>query len=112
MINVIDVFNSGRFLGALVRTMQQVFPTSRCFRVGRTMTGTTRPPRDVRRRRRVARAGHGGARQSGQGSRRSTAVCLTAEEMRLIDERSRGMILTDDYAPVENLLATVVRRGR
>lgn len=112
MINVIDIFNSGRFLGALVRTMQQVFPYVAVF-AGKD--GGAETDRDQRETFVVV----GALREldvvqlGGQpGEPTINDRLLSADEMRTLDDRSRGLTLTDDYAPVENLLTTVVRRGR
>jgi hypothetical protein len=34
---------------------------------------------------------------------------LTPEHLAVLKQRSRGLILTDDFAPVDNLLAPVIR---
>ena len=33
---------------------------------------------------------------------------LNAEQLKLVEERSMGVILTDDYAPVENFIAEIM----
>jgi spermidine synthase/Tfp pilus assembly protein PilF len=97
LLNCIDIFNSGQFVGAMINTLSQVFESVHVF-------STFRAP-----------------------SQRDTFVligCKTAcdlEPLRVrttmlpesavaeLKDRSNGMALTDNYAPVENLLAPVVR---
>lgn len=103
MVELIDIFDRGLFLGAFVNTLKQAF--SFVSVISET---------DV-----------------GLGDRNTFAVIASNRSLDLenvcagydvnkhiwhfsnsdmaeIEEKSRGMILTDDYAPVENLLAPVV----
>jgi hypothetical protein len=34
---------------------------------------------------------------------------LTGDHLAVLKERSQGLVLTDDFAPVDNLLAPVIR---
>lgn len=107
MLNLIDRLDCGRFVGAMLNTCGEVFPHVAAFST------------------------------SDQPSERATFVIVaskqplnldgTAEEitdayggrcMRLSDDRMgelrqrvNGLVLTDDYAPVEHLLADVVRKS-
>lgn len=104
LINVIDDFEHGLFLGAVVATLQRAFcnvyvfstekdgvtPGRETFVVAATQRAI--PTRDWR-------PGHGG---SFHGS------LLTEEHMKTLHRRSGGRVLTDDNAPVSNLLAPVV----
>ena len=40
---------------------------------------------------------------------RFSAEILTPERLDVLRRRSGGLVLTDDYAPVDNLLAPVIR---
>jgi len=127
LINLIDIFNTGQFLGAVVNTFQKVFPDVYVFNTAGADpragdAATTRP---------------GAVEQdTGWGSRRDTFVVvgsktpldlsnlglvdqsagvtyairpISEQRLRELAERSGGLVLTDDYAPVQHLLADVVR---
>ena len=74
-----------------------------------------RPPRDVRRGRLEAAARPRRPRPAATTTPSSSTTTASPspapygpeDEKAVIDVRSRGIILTDDYAPVENLLAPV-----
>ena len=102
MINLIDTYNSGLFLGAIIKTLQQTFP--HIYIVTKEVS-----------------------RQSTRGTfiivssmREINLENLKADphlwilddsEIETLKKRGRGIILTDDYVPVENMLAPVVRES-
>ena len=104
MANTIDVFRSGRFLGAMINTVEQVFPYVYTFgtspggptdddeRDTFVVVGSTRllPVQDL-------------------DYLKYAADLLSPRDTALLRQRSRGLVLTDDYAPVDNLLAPVIR---
>jgi tetratricopeptide (TPR) repeat protein len=105
-VNLIDTYESGRFLGAVVGTLEQTFP---CVYVIASrgalpslrdtfVVAAARRPIDVEA---VLSAydPHLGFR------------LLNRSEIDRVKDRVAGEILTDDYAPVENLLAPVVRQS-
>ncbi len=104
LANTIDIFRSGRFLGAMVNTVEQVFPYVYTF--------CTSPggPTDQDERDTFVVA----------GSTRLlpvqrldyllySASLLSPRDTAILRQRSRGLVLTDDYAPVDNLLTPVIR---
>lgn len=111
LINLIDSFQSGRFLGPIVQTLRQVFPDVHVFctlpsvlmRPGGRDTFVvvaSKQPLDIA----------GLMLDDGPGRTRP----LEAIPGKLIDElvaRCGGLTLTDDYAPVQYLLASVVRES-
>jgi len=108
MINIIDKYSTGLFLCAVVNTMRRVFPHVLVFASGRYgVTGGrdtfvvvgTRVAVDTSR----WEPGHTSGRP---GSALSKAA------MESLEQRCGGRILTDDDAPVENLLLPVVRSRR
>lgn len=108
MLNMIDQFDSGRFLGSIVRTCREVFPCVRVFFCHRNLAvrGTyvvvcAKQPMDLSDVAERAKSRH-----DFYGS------LLPEEAIDELIRRSRAVVLTDDYAPVENLLADVVRRDR
>ena len=106
MIHLVDTPTEGRLLGAVVNTMRETFPHV-CVIAGqadvRTPCGTSvvvaakRPldPQAIL----DERCGH------------LRFSVLNSSQVDDLKERCGGMILTDDYAPVENLLAPVVRNS-
>jgi tetratricopeptide (TPR) repeat protein len=105
MINSIGAYESGRFVGAYVMTLEQTFPyvyviTEGSPPFGRrifVLIGAKRQincEKFIKRYRKELDFWH-----------------LNESEMDTIKQRSSGVLLTDDYVPVENLLAPVVRRS-
>lgn len=97
LLNLIDMYNSGRFAGAVLNTLGQVFGDIHVFNTGRAPTVRdtfvivcSKTPRDL----------------SGLPIHLPK---LPETAINTLLERSRGIVLTDRYAPVENLLAPVVR---
>ena len=110
MINVIDIFDSGQFLGSVCNTMEVVFPHVYVFSntnggpnlkvAGRDtfiVIGALAPID-------LAELGQREGEEKFEGS------LLTEEHLAQLREKSHGVVLTDDYAPVEYLLKEVVRR--
>jgi hypothetical protein len=108
LMNVIDIFDSGEFLGAIYNTVGRVFPhvyvyssvengPSPTYRDTFIVVGALRPLdlTDLGTR---------------EGEQDFTGSLFREEHLRHLVERSRGIVLTDDYAPVEHLLDNVVRR--
>jgi spermidine synthase len=108
LMNLIDIFSEGGFLGAMFATMEEVFPRVAVFTEGSSVV------REPNARRTFILVGWKGPhdlsgveRAYGQGI---PLYRLSAAD--LADLRSRaGRVLTDDWAPVENLLAPVVVRS-
>jgi spermidine synthase len=104
LINVIDDFEHGLFLGAVVATLQRVFRHVYVFSTDKDGVSTGRETFVVAATQRAIRTrdwrpGHGGA---------FWGSLLTDKDLTTLRRRSGGRILTDDNAPVENLLAPVV----
>ena len=105
MLNMIDIFNSGAFLSAMVETCRSVFPQVAVLNTGKSpdsrdtfvLVCAKRPIvlEDVPMRLMT---------QFGVGS-----MLLPEASLQGLLARHGGRRLTDDYAPVENLLAPVVR---
>jgi spermidine synthase len=107
LMNMIDVYSAGRFLGAMVETMRRVFPhvsvlvegtgvaANPDFRFTFILAATKRPVDWAR-----IRAAY---------DPRIGLSRLTDAEIDDLLTRTGGKPLTDDWAPVENLLAPVVK---
>lgn len=105
---MIDIFDSGKFLAAVLHTCRQVFPHVYVFTTGRPfsvrdtfMVVSSKRPLDlvlVSDTITLTREYNGGL--------------LTPQSLDDLIERNGELLLTDNYAPVENLLAPVVSARR
>ncbi|MEE8105613.1 MAG: fused MFS/spermidine synthase [Planctomycetota bacterium] len=106
MLNMIDSFQVGRFLGATVHTLREVFD-----HVYVCSTGSL----EARRNTWVVvasktRIGLSGLFDTLRSSRLDmTGSVLQPRHIKELLERNAGLVLTDDYAPVENMLALVAQ---
>lgn len=105
MVELIDIFTSGRFVGAVVNTLRAVFPF--VFVISEKDVGI-----DDRNTFVVIAAKHNLdlrniSEEYGAGKQ---VWYLDDADMAKLQEKSGRIVLTDDYAPVENLLAPVVRK--
>lgn len=107
MLNVIDVLAAGRLLGAVVNTLRRTFDHVWVFSSRTGLTALDPFSRDTF----VVVAspadlGLPSVVNDAPDSQRPGTL-LTDRQLAALHERSRGMVLTDDYAPVEHLLAPV-----
>jgi spermidine synthase/Tfp pilus assembly protein PilF len=107
MVNLIDTYYIGLFLGAIVRTLEQTFPYVYVVteeRVYQEPWGTF-----------VVVASMREISLENLASEKPVANLhlwvLNDAEMEPFIKKGREIVLTDDYAPVENLLAPVVRQS-
>jgi tetratricopeptide (TPR) repeat protein/MFS family permease len=105
MINMIDTYNSGLFLGALINTLQKTFP-----HVYVTTNSATHYP-SVRETFVVAASKKPIDIEAVDNAMRLKLWHPNEAEMNYLVSKSRGIVLTDDYVPVENLLTSAVREG-
>ena len=104
LANVIDVYRSGRFIGAMINTLEASFP--HVYAISSSLMGPTdddgrdtfivvaaRRPLDLE------------DLETGEG----VGMVLDPEQLATLRRRSSGLILTDDFAPVDNLLAPIIR---
>jgi spermidine synthase len=109
LMNLIDVYGSGRFLGAMLGTMEAVYPQVAVFVEGGPpeaqpdvrntyILAATLQPADLR--------GMDAAYPRPGALHRLSPAALAG-----LRERGGGRLLTDDWAPVENLLAPVVKKS-
>ncbi|MBI4605398.1 MAG: fused MFS/spermidine synthase [Planctomycetes bacterium] len=110
LMNVIDIYDSGLFLGAIVSTLEEVFP--HVYVLSDREGGP-----DAASKVRDTFVVIGALRElnlkdlgKGEGEAAFTGGLLEERQLEHLRRRSGGVVLTDDYAPVENLLAPVVRR--
>lgn len=105
VLNLIDMFNSGRFLAAIVNTCRQTFPHVTVFRCGTQsneretfIVVCSRKPVDLDSVPDELRAKYPYA-----GS------IVSPDEIDKLMRRTGNILLTDNFAPVDNMLAPVVR---
>jgi tetratricopeptide (TPR) repeat protein len=105
IINVVDIFDSGLFLGSAINTLEETFP---CVYVA-----TENKNRSIRNTFVIIAAKHkldlkNIISQSKKGEELKLWYLDTSDFSKL-GQKSRHLVLTDDYCPVENLLAPVAR---
>jgi tetratricopeptide (TPR) repeat protein len=105
LLNVIDIFNIGHFLGAIVNTIEQTFPNVYVL--------SENAPRDIRNTFVVAASNTQInllklIQEYGKGAEIWT---LNDTEISALKLKAKGIVLTDDYVPVENMLSPVVYRS-
>ncbi len=109
LINMIDIYDSGLLLGSLMNTVKTVFPNVYVLVEGSPSSESL----EIRNTFVIA------CFQRELDVEDLGAECdphieifaLTDAEMAELKEKSRQLVLTDDYAPVENLLAPVVKEA-
>jgi spermidine synthase len=104
LANVIDVYRSGRFVGAMVNTLEQTFPHVYVF------SAAPGGPTDADARDTFVVLGSLKPLSPSSSSYEELGLTmLGAGHLAVLKERSQGLVLTDDFAPVDNLLAPVIR---
>ena len=104
LANVIDVYRSGLFVGAVIHTFEKTFPHVYAF------SATPGGPSDSDPRDTFVVLGSLKPLNESSGFYEALRRdMLTSEHLAVLKQRSRGLILTDDFAPVDNLLAPVIR---
>ncbi len=107
MIELIDIFDSGLFLGAYVNTLQETFTHV-------YVITTSDVPRSGRNTFVIAAAKCKLNLENLEDDYKQQKLelwYLNESDMTQLKENSRGVIITDDYAPVENMLAPVVKQS-
>jgi tetratricopeptide (TPR) repeat protein len=106
LINLIDIFDSGMLLGAMINTLEQTFPYVYVF----SETGQPHSGRNtfiVAASKRLIDVAHFYERYKS----RLRMWHLDKTEIDGLKTKANNLILTDDYAPVENLLVPAVRES-
>lgn len=106
MVNLIDMYDNGQFLGAVINTIKETFPYVH------VITSYIGLP-SLRDTFVVAAAKYQFDPEAifPEYNKKLKLWFLNESEIEYLKEKSRGIVLTDDYAPVENLLAPVVRQS-
>jgi tetratricopeptide (TPR) repeat protein len=106
MTNLTDTQESGRFLGAVVNTLGRTFASVCVVAEAGSLRSVPESFVVVAAKRKLDVA----AILNGQ-DRHVKSLLLNESEMADLRDRCDNLTLTDDYAPVENLLAPAVRQG-
>jgi tetratricopeptide (TPR) repeat protein/MFS family permease len=109
MLNMIDRYDSGLFLGAIVSTFRKVFPDVRVFFCHANLAARGTYVVVAGKQRLVL---DGLSEQIRAKRPAFRGFELAPEQVEEVVRRARGLVLTDDRAPVENLLARVVALDR
>jgi len=105
MIELIDNLDSGRFLAAMVNTLEKTFPYVYVIVPEDLLTSSRNAFVAVAAKRQIDIAAICAKyKKNGQNLQQ-----LDKSVLRNITEKTAQLVLTDDYAPVENLLSPVVR---
>ncbi|MHC4539317.1 MAG: fused MFS/spermidine synthase, partial [Planctomycetota bacterium] len=102
MVELIDIYDSGLFVGAFVNTLEQTFPF--------VYVATENGPRSGRSTFVVLAGRHEISVEklrSQELTKNLDLWILSDSEIESLKTKARGLVLTDDHAPVENLLAPV-----
>ncbi len=102
MVELIDVYDSGLFIGAFVNTLGQTFPCVYVLaeegpRSGRNVFAVLASRREID----LAKL------RLQEPVRNMDLWILSDSEIETLKKKARGLVLTDEHAPVENLLAPV-----
>jgi spermidine synthase/tetratricopeptide (TPR) repeat protein len=104
MIELIDVYNSGLFLGTFVNTLKESFPNVYILSEYDVAPQARNTFVVVASRRELNLAN-----LSSEYPDLSALWYLTEEQIETVRQKSDGLVLTDDFAPVEHLMAPVVK---
>ncbi len=106
MVNLIDTYDNGKFLGAMVNTLKETF--EHIYVVSSYMSLPSLRDTYV-----VITSKHQINPQEifAQYNPDLRLRYLDVNDFNYLNERSGGIVLTDNYAPVENLLTAVVLQG-
>lgn len=106
LMNLIDIYDSGLFLGSVIKTLRQTFPY--VYAIAERQTPSQRHTFVV-----IAAGRKFNLEDLDLGNLEagSNLWILNDSEIEALIGEGRGIVLTDDYVPVENMLSPVVRQG-
>jgi len=106
MIELIDIFHSGLFVGSFINTLERTFP--------HVYVVTKREPRSARNTFIIIAAKQQINLENLRDHRAVKSIdlwILTDSDIETLREKAHRVVLTDNFAPVENMLAPVVRKS-
>jgi hypothetical protein len=104
LANVIDIYRSGKFIGAMINTFEKSFPHVYAF-----CTSPGGPGDEETRDTFVVVGSNRLLDLRDLNFYEYSTGMLRTQHLETLRRRSGGLVLTDDYAPVDNLLAPVIR---
>jgi predicted membrane-bound spermidine synthase len=106
MMNIIDIFDSGQFLSALINTLEKTFPYV-------NVVTENKPHSERNTFVIIASKGNFNLENlnSEEPAKNSDLWRLSESDIETLRKKTHRIIFTDDYAPVENMLAPVVRQS-
>jgi len=106
MANLVDIYESGLFLGAYISTLEKTFPY---VYVATNMI----PPKYIRRTFLIVASKHEFDLPTVMAEYDNNLELwyLTETDINHLKNKTHEIVLTDDYAPVENMLTPVVRKS-
>ncbi|MCK5612352.1 fused MFS/spermidine synthase, partial [Candidatus Pacearchaeota archaeon] len=107
LIEMIDIFNEGKFLSAYVNTLQETFPHVSVV----TNSGLGKSERNTFVIAASKRQFDLSGLENDYKERDLELWALDEADMAELATKSKGLVMTDDYVPVENMLAPVVRKS-
>ena len=107
MINLIDIIESGLFVGAFVNTLEKTFSYVEVILEAEFSTVERNTIVIVASQKKLDLT----ELEKEYTRKKLRLRYLTKEEIDRIKEKTDGLVLTDDYVPVENLIAPVVRKS-
>ncbi|MBU1124449.1 MAG: fused MFS/spermidine synthase [Candidatus Omnitrophica bacterium] len=105
MVTIIDTLRSGRFLGAMVNTLEESFAKVKVFRAETLIDS------DYARNTFTILCSKNPIDFENMGIEETGNFLMQKEELAFIRERVGAMVLSDDYAPVDSLLEPVVHQS-
>jgi len=112
MINVIDIYHHGLFIGAILNTLRETFPHVYILPNNEGGPDEREDGRDTFIAIGAFRALDMDNLGDELGGKEIKASILEPEHLKTLEERSGRIVLRDDYSPVENLLEPVIRASR
>lgn len=106
MVNLIDTYDSASFLGSVVNTLKKTFPFV-YVATNRDMAAASRNTFVVAAAKRPIDL----PKSIVEYDVGINTWCLDESNIKNLTQKAKGLVLTDDYVPVENLLAPVVCSG-
>lgn len=107
MIELIDIFNEGLFLSAYVSTLKETFPYVSVV----TNSDLAKSERNTFVIAASNRQIDLGGLENDYKQRDLELWILDEADMAELKTKSKGLVMTDDYVPVENMMAPVVRKS-
>ncbi|MHC4259594.1 MAG: fused MFS/spermidine synthase [Planctomycetota bacterium] len=107
MINLIEVLNIGLFIGSFVNTLEQTFPY--VYVLTKEQESLSRGTFVLIAAKHEVNLDFGNLRMN-ESAEALDVWTLDDSGISVLKKKAGGIVLTDDYAPVENLLAPVVRQ--